>query len=139
MERPLTDLPGVGAATAERAAALGLDTVGGLLEHLPARYEAYEGARPLADLADGEEATVRGCALDLACGPRAAGGCASCRPGWRDESGTFQAMWFNQDYLARTLAPGRHPARCGGGSRPARRGGWWSRRTRCWVARARRA
>src|SRR5579884_3739103 len=49
--RPLTDLAGVGRASAERAGALGLRTIGDLLEHLPGRYEAYDAARPIAMLA----------------------------------------------------------------------------------------
>src|SRR5438874_69045 len=53
--RRIGALPGVGRATVERAVALGLDTVGSLLEHLPARYESYDAARPVAELADGEE------------------------------------------------------------------------------------
>ena len=56
---PLTELPGVGTATADRAAAIGLGDLGELLEHLPSRYLAYDSARPVAELTDGEEATVR--------------------------------------------------------------------------------
>ena len=58
-EAPLTALPGVGRATAERASAMGIECVGDLLSHLPVRYLAYDDARPLGDLAIDEEATVR--------------------------------------------------------------------------------
>ena len=33
--------------------------MGDLLEHLPSRYLSYDSARPVAGLADGEEATIR--------------------------------------------------------------------------------
>lgn len=38
--------------------ALGLDTIGGLLEHLPFRHEDRREARSISDLAAGEDATV---------------------------------------------------------------------------------
>src|SRR2546425_4308016 len=49
------------ARAAKAARALGLDTAGDLLEHLPHRHEDLRDARPIATLAiKGEEATVIG-------------------------------------------------------------------------------
>ncbi len=104
--RPLTDLPGVGQATADRATAMGLDSVGALLEHLPARYEAYEGARPVAGLGHEEEATVRVRLMSISVRPTRRRRLRIVQARVADESGTLQAMWFNQDYLARALVPG---------------------------------
>ena len=94
------------AATADRATAMGLDTVGALLEHLPARYEAYEGARPVAGLGHEEEATVRVRLLSISVRPTRRRRLRIVQARVADESGTLQAMWFNQDYLARALVPG---------------------------------
>ena len=85
---------------------MGLDTVGALLEHLPARYEAYEGARPVAGLGHEEEATVRVRLLSISVRPTRRRRLRIVQARVADESGTLQAMWFNQDYLARALVPG---------------------------------
>ena len=106
-EAPITDLPSVGPTAARRAATLGIASIGDLLEHLPVRYEDFdEAARPVAGLTAGEEATVR-VVLDA----------ISVRPTRRrrlrlvvarvhDATGRLTATWFNQEHLARILAPG---------------------------------
>jgi ATP-dependent DNA helicase RecG len=104
--RSIEGLPGVGRATLERTAALGLDTVGGLLEHLPARYEAYDAARPVADLADGEEATVRVRVDSVRVRPTRRRRLRIVEARVADATGALTALWFNQEYLARTLTGG---------------------------------
>ena len=103
----LTDLPGVGRTTAERARALGILTVGDLLEQLPARYEDFdEGARPVAGLVAGEEATVR-VALDAIAVQRTRRrNLRIVRARVHDDTGRMAALWFNQQHLARILHPG---------------------------------
>jgi len=51
-------LPGVGKATAEQLARLGIVRVEDLLWHLPARYEDFSTLRTIAQLMPGEQATV---------------------------------------------------------------------------------
>ena len=51
-------LPGVGKATAEQLARLGIACVEDLLWHLPTRYEDFSTLRTIAQLAPGEQATV---------------------------------------------------------------------------------
>ena len=58
LARPLTSLEGVGPAAAQHAAKLGIETVGDLLGHLPFDHRDYADARPVAELAIGEEATI---------------------------------------------------------------------------------
>jgi len=77
-DAPLTELPGVGPATARRAAAIGLATIADLAEHLPSRYLSYDAARPIAGLTDGEEATIRVVLESIAVVPTRSAGCASC-------------------------------------------------------------
>ena len=104
---PLTDLPGVGPTLARNAGALGIRTVGDLLEHLPARYEAFdEGVRPLSSLRPGEEVTVRVILDDIAVRPTRRRSLRLVRARIHDASGRFAATWFNQDHLARVLHPG---------------------------------
>src|SRR2546421_192748 len=98
-EAALTTLPGVGRATAERAATMGLRRVGDLLEHLPVRYLAYDEARRLRDVAAGQEATVR-VRLDPV---------ARCRPSACASSSTW---------------PGRSPAPRSSGFRRGCARGW---------------
>ncbi len=104
---PLTDLPGVGTTTARRAAALGIDSIGHLLEHLPARYEAFDqDVRPVAGLTAGEEATVRVVLDDITVRPTRRRGLRLVVARVRDATGAMSATWFNQEHLARILRPG---------------------------------
>ncbi len=106
-DAPLTDLPGVGRVTAERARALGIGSVGALLEHLPARYEDFDAdARPVATLVAGEEATVRVRLDDIAVQRTRRRNLRLVRARVHDDSGRMAALWFNQDHLARVLQPG---------------------------------
>ncbi len=106
LQRPLTVLRGVGPATAREAEKLGLKTLQDLLFHFPFRHEDFTNSRRIGELKWGEEATVA-CRLES----------ISRRPTRRrnlrllvatvaDESGFMEAVWFNQDYLLDTLAPG---------------------------------
>ena len=103
---PLTELPGVGPATARRAAAIGLVTIADLAEHLPSRYLSYDAARPIAGLTDGEEATIRVVLESIAVVPTRRRRLRIVRARVRDDSGTITAVWFNQAYLAGILQPG---------------------------------
>jgi ATP-dependent DNA helicase RecG len=85
---------------------MGLRTVGELLEHLPFRYLSYDQARPIASLRDGEEATVRVRLASIRIRPTRRRRLRMVEARVCDPSGTLLALWFNQDYLARTLAEG---------------------------------
>jgi ATP-dependent DNA helicase RecG len=103
----LTELPGVTAATAARARSLGVEAIGDLLEHLPARYEAFdEDARPVSSLRAGEEATVRVVLDAIAVRPTRRRGLRLVAARVHDASGRMGATWFNQEHLARVLRPG---------------------------------
>jgi len=103
---PLTSLEGVGPAAAKHAAKLGIETVGDLLGHLPFDHRDYADARPVADLAIGEEATiavtVKGCRVRPTRRRRLT--ILECRVA--DDTGPLKAVWFNQAYLVDQLAPG---------------------------------
>jgi ATP-dependent DNA helicase RecG len=101
LKAPL-DLPA--GKTADGMAALGLHTLGDLLEHLP---RDYREARTVAGLKAGEQATV---AVQV----RAIVGRAVRRRGMRglveatvfDETGTMRATFFNQPWLVGRYTPG---------------------------------
>jgi ATP-dependent DNA helicase RecG len=96
------DLP-AGKAT-DGMAALGIETVGDLLEHLP---RDHREARMVATLREGEQATV---AVQV----RSIAGRAVRKRGMRglveasvfDESGSMRATFFNQPWLAGRYQPG---------------------------------
>src|SRR5690606_40481379 len=58
LDAPVTVIKGVGGATAEQLAKLGLETVHDLIWHLPSRHEDYSRLRTIAQLEPGEQATV---------------------------------------------------------------------------------
>ena len=106
LARPLTSLEGVGPVAAKQAAKLGIETVGDLLGHLPFDHRDYADARPVAELAIGEEATIAVTVKDCRVRPtrRRRLTILECRVA--DDTGPLKAVWFNQAYLADQLAPG---------------------------------
>ncbi|WP_217912992.1 ATP-dependent DNA helicase RecG [Miltoncostaea marina] len=104
---PVTALPGVGPTLARRLRSLGVEQVGQLLEHLPARYESFDaGARPVSALRAGEEATVRVVLDSIAVRPTRRRGLRIVSARVHDATGRMGATWFNQQHLARVLQPG---------------------------------
>ncbi len=102
-DRPLRTLKGVGPHRERALAGAGLNTVGDLLARLPFRYEDRTAFRPVADVREGETATV-------------AGELINCRVRWtgrrgfkvfeaavRDDSGCLLAVWPNQAFRQNTL------------------------------------
>ncbi len=89
------------------AEALGVTTVGGLLEHLPHRHEDRGGTKLVSELMTGEDATV---AVEVRT--------IDSRPSWgrgrvsrtvatvADESGPLEAVWFNQPWVTRQVKSG---------------------------------
>jgi ATP-dependent DNA helicase RecG len=104
---PVSTLSGVGPKVAERLAALGIETVRDLVEHVPRDFLDWSEARGFAALRLGQEATVE-CTVER----------ARLRPTRRrnlklveaavvdGEGGRATAVWFNQAWLAERLAPG---------------------------------
>ena len=104
---PVTALIGVGKATADRAATMGIDCIGDLLEHLPVRYLSYDDAKPLGQVAIDEEATVRVAVGRVAVRPTRRRRLRIVEAHVSDATGAAVAVWFNQEYLTRVLEPGQ--------------------------------
>jgi ATP-dependent DNA helicase RecG len=104
---PVTTLSGVGPKLAERLGALGIETVGELVEHVPRDFLDWSKATGFGALRLGQEATVE-CTVER----------ARLRPTRRRnlklveasvvdrEGGRTTAVWFNQAWLADRLVRG---------------------------------
>jgi ATP-dependent DNA helicase RecG len=68
-EDPLERITGVGPKTAERYAELGMKTVADALLFLPRRFEDRSSLSTIADLVEGQSATIRGTILSLGARP----------------------------------------------------------------------
>jgi ATP-dependent DNA helicase RecG len=104
---PVTTLSGVGPKLAERLGALGIETIGDLVEHVPRDFLDWSKATGFGALRLGQEATVE-CTVER----------ARLRPTRRRnlklveasvvdrEGGRTTAVWFNQAWLADRLVRG---------------------------------
>jgi ATP-dependent DNA helicase RecG len=106
LARPLTSLEGVGPTAARHAAKLGIETLGDLLGHLPFDHRDYADARPVAELAIGEEATVAVTVKDCRVRPTRRRRLTILESRVADDTGPLTAVWFNQAYLADQLVAG---------------------------------
>jgi ATP-dependent DNA helicase RecG len=91
---------------AKAAAALGIETVGDLLEHLPHTHRDRREARHVAELGVGEEATVAVTVRSVAVRPMRNRRQKRVEARVADETGPMVAVWFNQPWLARQLSEG---------------------------------
>ncbi|HEX8591416.1 MAG TPA: ATP-dependent DNA helicase RecG [Candidatus Paceibacterota bacterium] len=86
---------------------LGIETIRDLLYHFPARYEAAGPTGTVANVMPGSEVTLYGTIRK----PDTRKAWKSRRPlaeAWlEDSSGRIKLMWFNQPYIAKTLADGQ--------------------------------
>jgi ATP-dependent DNA helicase RecG len=94
LDAPLTTLPGIGPRLAETMSRLGLQRVGDLLWHLPARYQDYSHLRTINELRIGEEVTVRATVHSLF-SRRTRTGRKLTTAKLFDKTGTIQAQFWN--------------------------------------------
>lgn len=102
---PLTQLQGVGPQKAVELHALGISTVGDLLEYYPFRYEDYR-IREMSEVKDGERITIQGKIASLPTLQRYGGKSRLiCRV--TVEGMLVTAVWFNRTFLKEQLTLGR--------------------------------
>ncbi len=104
--KPVQSIKTVGPRRAATLQRIGIFTVKDLLYHFPRRYEDRTRLSPAGACASGETTTVRGTVLaaqDLK--PRR--GLTITKLAVHDGFGVFYAVWFNQPYIKKTLAPGK--------------------------------
>ena len=102
-DRPLRTVKGVGPQRERALAGAGLKTVGDLLARLPFRYEDRTVFRPIADLGEGEQATVSGELINCRLRWTGRRGFKIFEAAVRDESGCLLAVWPNQAFRQNTL------------------------------------
>jgi ATP-dependent DNA helicase RecG len=103
--RPIGSLKGVGKAVEEKLARLGIHTLSDLIHHYPRRYDDFSKIIPIRLMRPGN-VTFKG---EI---ERVAGRYARARKLHlteaiiSDGTGTVKAIWFNQQYLAKTIPTG---------------------------------
>jgi len=106
LDVPVTRLPGISVGYAKRLDKLGVHTIRDLLLLFPRRYEDYTALRPISELMYSQEVTVIGNISDVK-SRQSRSGMPIITCVVADSTGTIEAVWFNQPYLAKTLRPGR--------------------------------
>jgi ATP-dependent DNA helicase RecG len=107
LSSPISSLIRLKDTTATGLKKLGIHTIADLLAHLPTRYADSSTFASIANLSDGQEATIRAKLIKL-----------TAKKGWKsnmpmtegvveDVSGTLPVVWFNQPYLAHMLHVGQ--------------------------------
>jgi ATP-dependent DNA helicase RecG len=105
LDSPVTRLPGIKKALAERLANLGVETIGDILELYPRRYDDYRSLKRINQLEYGEEVTIIATVWDTHTRETRRGG-SILTSTLSDGTATIQATWFNQPWLANRLKPG---------------------------------
>ncbi len=106
-DTPLRFVKGVGEATGNKLARLGLLTAGDLINFFPRRYEHRGDVRLLAETEHGELCST---VLTLCSAPKVgkgASGVSYIKVSAEDESGTAVLTFFNQPWLEKALVSGR--------------------------------
>jgi len=104
LDATLDALKGVGPQVQRKLARLGLSTVRDLLEHSPRRYESAAPERAIADLLAEEEVVISGVVRSSR--SRRVRRLTILSARIDDGTGSIDAIWFNQDWLAAKLTPG---------------------------------
>jgi ATP-dependent DNA helicase RecG len=102
LDAPITVVKGISTTLASRFGKLGVKTVRDLLYFFPHRHIDYSKLKTISQLVEGEEQTIIANVWQA----------QETRPGGRrsaeaivgDETGNIRVVWFNQPYLAKTLA-----------------------------------
>jgi ATP-dependent DNA helicase RecG len=105
LRQPVTALAGVGAATANRLSNMGVETLWELLYLFPRRYDDYSTLKPINRLEVGETVTVIGTIWETRA-RRARTNQRIVQSIISDGTGSIQATWFNQPWLAKKLPAG---------------------------------
>src|SRR5215210_6903030 len=98
--------PSVLAEPVEGLEALGIETLGDLVEHFPHSHRDRRDVKRVGDLMVGEEATVAVAVKSTAVRPMRNRRQKRVEARVFDESGPLVAVWFNQPWVARQLGEG---------------------------------
>src|SRR6266480_478636 len=114
LNSPVASLSKVKPADARRLSKLGIETIRDLLMTLPFDWEIYGAPRRIADLGDGESATVVGKISSSAAQVTYRKRVRLTQATLTDDHGdVMRVVWFNQPYLANRLPAGARVAVAG--------------------------
>ncbi len=105
LAQPVSALKGVGPKIAEKLEKLGITTINDLLYLYPRRYDDYTLMKPISKIEVGEQVTVIGTIWQTTA-RRVRGNATLVQSVISDGTGTIQATWFNQPWLAKQLPAG---------------------------------
>src|SRR6266568_7874455 len=107
LSSPVASLSKVKSSDAKRLSKLGIDTIRDLLLTLPFDWEIYGAPRRIAELRDGESATVVGKISSSAAQVTYRKRVRLTQATLTDDHGdVMRVVWFNQPYLANRLPAG---------------------------------
>jgi len=106
LESPVTALRGVGPTQAKRLAKLGVQAIRDVLYCFPRHHEDYSQLKPINRLEYGEEITLIAQVQDAGA-RKTRGGGTIFKATLSDGTGSIEATWFNQPFLADKIQRGR--------------------------------
>ena len=102
MDRPIGSAKGVGTEMEQKLARLKIYTVGDLITHFPRRYDDFSQIIPIREMKPGN-VTFRGSIERVASRYARTRKLHITEAIISDGTGTIKAIWFNQQYLAKSL------------------------------------
>jgi len=105
LDRPVTELRGIGRKVAENLRPLGIATIRDMLYHAPSRYKDFSQLRRINQLRPGEETTIVGTVWDVR-NRRLPNGRHLLTVILSDTTATVGCSFFNQPYLEREFQQG---------------------------------
>lgn len=105
LDSPITKLPGIKEAMAQKLARLGVETIGDFLTLYPRRYDDYRSLKPINRLEYGEEVTIIAQVWETR-KRDIRNGRSIVTSTLSDGTATIEASWFNQPWLVNKLKPG---------------------------------
>ncbi len=106
LDSPVSVLRGVGVRQTERLARLGVQTIRDMLYLFPHRYDDYSQLKPISRLEYGEEVTLIAQVWESGV-HKTRGGASLFKAILSDDTGSIEATWFNQPYLADRIRRGK--------------------------------
>ncbi|HOF41973.1 MAG TPA: DNA helicase RecG, partial [Candidatus Hydrogenedentes bacterium] len=106
LEQSVAALPGIGGKRAELLGNLDIATIRDLLFYFPRSYEDRRQPRPIAQVNEGDTATIRAVVVRSTT-RRLRRKLSATEALLRDDSGEMKAIWFGLGFLSRTLVPGK--------------------------------
>lgn len=105
LEQGLRVLPGISDKRERLFSKLGIQTIGELLWHMPRSYENWKDRLPVSSLRAGEISTFEAAVENVPSFSRR-GKLTYTRARLADDSGSIQAVWFNQPWVANQIRRG---------------------------------